>query len=91
MASPSPGNVWRGAAAAKWSSSWVAGDGSKEPKLQLRLSLRELAGAKGADIQWNQSLLDLGVLVCTARAPKCGDCPVRGHCATPGRRMNARA
>ena len=26
MASPS--NVWRGAAAAKWSSSWVAGDGS---------------------------------------------------------------
>ena len=27
MASPSPGNVWRGAAAVKWSSSWAAGDG----------------------------------------------------------------
>ena len=28
MASPSPGNVWRGAAAAKWSWSWAVGDGS---------------------------------------------------------------
>jgi hypothetical protein len=26
MASPSPGNVWRGAAAASWSWSWAAGD-----------------------------------------------------------------
>ena len=55
-----PGNVWRGAAAANWSSSWAAGDGSKQANSQLRLSLRELAGAKGADIQWNQAPLDLG-------------------------------
>ena len=27
-ASPSPGSAWRGAAAARWSWSWVAGDGS---------------------------------------------------------------
>ena len=31
MASPSPGSVWRGAAAAKWSWSWGAGDGSDNP------------------------------------------------------------
>ena len=91
MGSPSPGNAWRGAAAANWSSSWAAGEGSKQPNWQLRLSLRELAGAKGEDIQWNQAPLDLGVLVCTAHAPKCGDCPVRGHYAMLGRRMNARA
>ena len=69
----------------------VAGEDSKQPNWQLRLSLRELAGAKGPDTQWNQALLDLGALVCTSHAPKCGDCPVRGHCATADRRMNARA
>ena len=29
---PSPGNVWRGAAAASWSSSWAAGDASDNPE-----------------------------------------------------------
>ena len=56
--------------------------GSNQPNWQLRLSLREMAGPKGADVQWNQALLDLGALICTARAPKCTECPVRSHCAT---------
>jgi len=29
----------------------------------------------------NQSLMELGATVCTARQPRCGDCPVRNHCA----------
>ena len=56
--------------------------GASLPNWRLRLHLRELAGHRGADVQWNQALLDLGALVCTARAPKCGDCPVRSSCAT---------
>jgi A/G-specific adenine glycosylase len=28
----------------------------------------------------NQALMELGALVCTARAPKCDTCPVRGYC-----------
>ena len=60
----------------------VLGEDSKQPNWRLRLSLHELAGARGADIEWNQALLDLGALVCRARAPKCGECPVRSHCAT---------
>ena len=60
----------------------VLGESPKYSKWQLRLSLRELAGTTGPDVQWNQALLDLGALVCTARAPKCGGCPVRAHCAT---------
>src|SRR5581483_765078 len=28
----------------------------------------------------NQSLMELGALVCTPRNPRCGDCPVRGQC-----------
>ena len=55
--------------------------GASRPWRQ-RLYLHQLAGPKGATAEWNQALLDLGALTCTARAPKCGDCPVRAHCAT---------
>ena len=55
---------------------------SDQPNWQLRLALHELAGPKGADVEWNQALLDLGALVCTARAPKCGKCPIRPYCTT---------
>ena len=44
---------------------------SDQPNWRLRLALHELAGRKGADVEWNHALLDLGALVCTARAPKC--------------------
>jgi A/G-specific adenine glycosylase len=37
----------------------------------------------------NQALMELGALVCTARVARCGECPVRSHCATA--RMNGRA
>jgi len=30
---------------------------------------------------FNQALMELGALVCTARKPKCGQCPVNRHCA----------
>jgi A/G-specific adenine glycosylase len=30
----------------------------------------------------NQALMELGALICTARRPLCGRCPVRGHCGT---------
>ena len=49
-----------------------------------RLYLHQMAGPKGATADWNQALLDLGAMICTARTPKCGDCPVRNHCVTGG-------
>jgi len=30
---------------------------------------------------WNSALMDLGATVCTARAPKCGICPLAATCA----------
>ena len=60
----------------------VLGEDPQQPIWRLRLSLHELAGAPGANVEWNQALLDLGALVCRARAPKCEECPVRSHCAT---------
>ena len=56
---------------------------------QLRLALRQLADEDGPDVEWNQALLDLGALICTARAPKCGECPVRRHCAMGRTKMNS--
>lgn len=30
---------------------------------------------------WNQAVIELGALICSARRPRCGACPVRSHCA----------
>jgi A/G-specific adenine glycosylase len=31
--------------------------------------------------RWNASVMELGALVCTARSPRCGECPVADLCA----------
>jgi A/G-specific adenine glycosylase len=44
---------------------------------------QELADAlvpAGEGWRWNQALLDLGALICTSRAPRCGACPLAGVC-----------
>jgi A/G-specific adenine glycosylase len=38
---------------------------------------------------WNQALMDLGALFCTARTPRCPKCPVRRACALAERRRVA--
>jgi A/G-specific adenine glycosylase len=34
----------------------------------------------GMSWEWNQVLMELGGRVCTARSPRCGQCPVRQWC-----------
>src|SRR5215211_2000565 len=41
--------------------------------------------APGRAAEWNQATMQLGATVCTARAPRCGDCPVATWCASAGR------
>ena len=36
---------------------------------------------RGRAGDWNQALMDLGATICTARAPRCPQCPVRTTCA----------
>jgi A/G-specific adenine glycosylase len=46
--------------------------------------LRELAQAavpSGQGWAWNQAIMELGALICTAAAPACWRCPVQAHCA----------
>ncbi len=34
---------------------------------------------------WNQALMDLGAMICTAREPVCETCPLKGSCRSAGR------
>jgi A/G-specific adenine glycosylase len=48
---------------------------------EMRLAGHLLPNDVGASVRWNASVMELGALVCTARAPKCDECPVRSSCA----------
>jgi len=37
---------------------------------------------RGRSADWNQALMDLGARYCTARRPRCGQCPVCDTCTT---------
>ena len=42
-----------------------------------------LEPAPGRAADFNQATMELGATVCTARAPRCGACPLRGGCDGP--------
>ncbi len=48
---------------------------------EIRLQLAQMAYPDGPDSSWNYALLDLGALVCTARTPRCSECPLASNCA----------
>lgn len=48
---------------------------------EMRLAEQLLPHDGAESVRWNAAVMELGALVCTARAPKCGSCPVRGACA----------
>jgi A/G-specific adenine glycosylase len=48
---------------------------------EMRLAASLLPDDVAASVRWNAAVMELGALVCTARSPKCGDCPVKGSCA----------
>ena len=50
----------------------------------------ELIVPKRGKSAWvfNQGIMELGALICTARVAKCGECPVRVACATGRRTVN---
>ncbi|MEX2158017.1 MAG: A/G-specific adenine glycosylase [Dehalococcoidia bacterium] len=58
----------------------LAGDiDSRAPTRELRPAAERLLSRR-APARWNQAMMDLGAAVCTARAPKCGSCPVARWC-----------
>jgi A/G-specific adenine glycosylase len=62
--------------------------GDSDGMLDVRQAASTLVAAR-APGRWNQAMMDLGALVCTARAPGCAVCPVSRWChARPGMATN---
>jgi len=55
--------------------------------------LAETLVPKNGERAWrfNQALMELGALVCTARKPKCPECPVKGDCLAVRRVVRIRS
>ena len=55
-------------------------------------SLAEALVPRNGKRAWafNQGLMELGALICVARKPRCGECPVRGGCKTGSRGSRAK-
>ncbi|WP_026541662.1 A/G-specific adenine glycosylase [Paenarthrobacter nicotinovorans] len=62
----------------------VLGNALPAPALtaaEMRLAESLLPAGQELSVRWNASVMELGAMVCTARSPKCADCPVRSSCA----------
>ncbi|HMT89411.1 MAG TPA: A/G-specific adenine glycosylase, partial [Dermatophilaceae bacterium] len=60
-------------------------DGAEYAAPSLTRAERDLAAAAlprdaGDAAVWNVAVMELGALICTARSPRCGECPVQDSC-----------
>lgn len=49
-------------------------------RAETALAASALPDDDGECSTWNVAVMELGALVCTARSPRCGECPVRERC-----------
>jgi len=62
----------------------VIGQALPSPSLtaaEMALAAELLPEDPAESVEWNAGVMELGALVCTARSPKCGLCPVVEQCA----------
>ncbi|WP_414693583.1 A/G-specific adenine glycosylase [Ornithinimicrobium sp.] len=50
-------------------------------RAETRLAGEVLPAEAALSVRWNVGVMELGALVCTARAPQCQRCPIRRRCA----------
>ena len=55
--------------------------GSSDPRIWATAARLVPRRGKAARV-FNQAIMEMGALVCTARSPSCGACPVRRECVT---------
>lgn len=60
---------------------------AKSEKRVWELAERLQPRAGNAAWTFNQAIMELGALICTARVARCGECPVRGVCRTGKREL----
>ena len=62
----------------------ILGDALPSPTLtaaEQRLAATAQPAERDAAVVWNVAAMELGALICTARAPRCAECPVLDLCA----------
>lgn len=64
-------------------------DEAEAPEDALLLNIARQAIPSGQGWEWNQGVMELGALICTATSPACWRCPVRAHCAAYAARSEA--
>ncbi|GHD27932.1 HhH-GPD family protein [Nocardiopsis kunsanensis] len=52
-----------------------------QTKGEVALAESLVPGPPSVAARWAVGVMELGALVCTARSPKCADCPIAGQCA----------
>ena len=55
--------------------------GGAASPLERALAALALPADEAASVTWNQSVMELGATVCTAKSPLCDVCPLSGRCA----------
>jgi A/G-specific adenine glycosylase len=63
----------------------VFGPGRAAGRTRRLWALAELAIPPGRGYDFNQAIMDLGAMICRARAPECPHCPVRKACRSVDR------
>jgi A/G-specific adenine glycosylase len=61
----------------------ITGDAQAAPALTVaesRLAASLLPEQPARAARWGVAVMELGALICTARAPRCGDCPISSRC-----------
>ena len=61
----------------------------EEPSERTLVDLAQMLVPPGTGWQWNQAIMELGALVCTAANPQCWRCPLRQECRDYAWRRNA--
>jgi A/G-specific adenine glycosylase len=65
--------------------------GGPEPPERALIAAAEAAVPAGEAWAWNQAIMELGALICTAANPACWRCPLRDHCNDYAARRDADA
>ena len=52
-----------------------------QTKAEVALAESLLPPLPSVAARWGVAVMELGALVCTARSPRCADCPIAGQCA----------
>ncbi|MGJ7440832.1 A/G-specific adenine glycosylase [Aquipuribacter sp. MA13-6] len=53
---------------------------SAPARAEVARAERLLPGPPPRSVAWNAAVMELGAVVCTARAPRCDECPLRDRC-----------